>query len=337
MQVDTTREDLLRSARSVLMLEGVARTPIDLALDLRARGWTVDAGHLEDLMTRAEAVFLRVGDGFVALPETAEPPSTPTITREQLHDRLARKLAAPWWRVLALQSAYPPLPQAPLSDLARRLDEDRRGRVFRVAKVYDRHCWLVAWIDGVTLTRRENLRQWACWEIDDLPSWQPSRDPVQPRYQALPAHRLALVRPAPDAAGMAELLLEELTATGARPQDVWIEPVPADGTEVDNRERRLAESRSTLTATPVPGRHAAPPVCRSCQEPLTAVEDVARGEHGPCWATHEPAHSEVVRHTRREWVGAIDRSAWAAMVAAPPRGGAPGLSRGRVGSATSRP
>jgi hypothetical protein len=331
MLLPAPREDLVRATRTLLSLEGVQRSAIDLALDLRARGWTVDAGHLEDVMTRADTMFLRVGDEFVLLPEAGEPPATLAITREQVHDRLTRKLSASWWRVIALRAAYPPLPQAPLSPLARRLDEDRRTRTFRVAKVHSRHAWLVAWVDQVTLVRRENLPDWACWEVCDLDRWEPGRDPVQPRYRSVPADQLVLVHPAPDAAAMAHVLLDVLTATGARPEDVWIEPVPADGAEVDARERALAQARTTSVARP--GRHAALPACRSCGGRLDNLEDTARGEHAPCWARHEPAHCEVVRHTRREWVGALDLPAWARAVAEPPRGGAPGLSRGRVGTA----
>lgn len=323
-------EDLLRAVRTLLALEGVQRSALDLALDLRARGWTVDPGHLEDVMDRAGTVFLRVGHAFVLRPDTAEPPAAPTITREEVHDRLTRKLAASWWRVLALRAAYPPLPQAPLSPLARRLDDDRRTRTFRVAKVHDRHCWLVAWVDQVTLVRRENLPSWACWEVACLDRWEPGRDPVQPRYQGLPAGELVLVCHEADASTMADTLLDVLTSTGARPQDVWIEPVPADGAEVDARERTLAGARLP-SATPA-GRHAAPPQCRSCRQRLDSLEDTARGEHAACWARREPAHSTVVRHTRREWVGAVDLPTWARTVADPPRGGAPGLSRGRVGA-----
>lgn len=332
MLLPAPREDLVRATRTLLSLEGVQRSAIDLAMDLQARGWTVDAGHLDDVMTRADTVFLRVGDEFLLLPEGAEPPAGPTISREQVHDRLTRKLGASWWRVLALRAAYPPLPQAPLSPLARRLDDDRRTRTFRVAKVHDaHHCWLLAWVDQVTLVRRENLPDWACWETSGLNRWQPGRDPVQPRYHAVPADRLVLVRPEPDAAAMAHLLLDVLTATGARPQDVWIEPVPADGAEVDARERVLEQARVPSVARP--GRHAATAACRSCGGLLEGLEDTARGEHAPCWARHEPAHSEVVRHTRRQWVGALDLSTWAHTVSEPPRGGAPGLSRGRVGTA----
>lgn len=331
MLLPAPREELVRATRALLTLDGVARSAIDLTLDLRARGWTVDAGHLEDVMTRADTVFLRVGDDFLLLPERGEPPASSTITLEQVHDRLTRKLSASWWKVLAIKAAYAPLPQAPLSELARRLDNDRRSRTFRVAKVHDRHCWLLAWVDQVTLTRRENLRDWACWEVAELGSWQPGRDPVQPRYRSLPPDQLVMVRPEPDAASMAQALLDVLTATGARPQDVWIEPVPADGAEVDARERILADARTHRPARNV-GRHAAPAACRSCGGLLDGLEDCARGEHATCWARHEPAHSEVVRHTRREWVGSLDRRTWGEMVATPPRGGAPGLSRGRVGT-----
>lgn len=332
MLLPAARDDLVRATRTLLGLEGVQRCAVDLTMDLRARGWTVDPGHLEDVMTRADSVFLRVGDEFVLLPERGEPPAGPTITREQVHDRLTRKLGASWWKVLALRAAYPPLPQAPLSELARRLDNDRRSRTFRVAKVHDRrHCWLVAWIDQVTLTRRENLPDWACWEISDLPTWQPGRDPVQPRYRGLPPDQLALVRPAPDATSMADVLLDVLTSTGARPQDVWIEPVPADGAEVDARERALSLARAPQPPR-TPGRHLAAAACRSCGGLLDGLEDSARGEHTACWAGHEAAHSEVVRHTRRQWVGALDLPTWARSVAEPPRGGAPGLSRGRVGT-----
>jgi hypothetical protein len=341
MLLSAPRQDLIRAATDMLSRREEPRSADDLAMDLRSRGWTVDVGHLTQVLTRADRLFLRVGDSFRALPGAVDPEALreqATVTREQLQVQLAKLLSSPWWRIVTVRAAFPPLPEEPVTQLARRLDADRRGRVFRVAKVHDdRYCRLLAWVDQVTLTRQENLRRWPCWQVDRLAAWRPGRGPLHLRYESLPAEQVALVRAERDAERMAALLLDELAVAGVRPEDVWLEPVPVDGTEVEARQRVLAEARrpapAPATGSAAPGRHAAAPRCGFCSGPLTGLEDAARRAHGPCWDAAEPAASAVLRFTRAEWVGAMSLEAWAALVAAPPQGGAPGLSRGRVGNA----
>jgi len=286
MLLSAPREDLLRASRSMLAERSAPTSPHDLAVELRGRGWTVDARHLEQVLVRAERVFLRVGDGFLALPapRDGDDPlgsAAPEVSVQELQAHLVRLLSSPWWRLVALRAAFPPPAEEPATAVARRLEADRRARVFRVAKVRpQRRRRLVAWVDQVTLVRQESLRSWPCWAVRDLPGWRPGPGPVNLRYEGLPPHEVALVRSEPDAGAMAELLLTELMAAGVRPADVWIEPVPVDGTGVEARQRELA--------------------------------------------------SGVVAP---EWVGAVGLAELAALVADPPQGGAPGLSRGRVGQA----
>jgi hypothetical protein len=334
MLVSAPFHDLVRACAALMTEGGRPRDADDLAMDLRARGWTVDTAHLEHVLTQSDKVFLHSGSGFTLLPRGNEPPAGPEVSRADVLARLTRKLRAPWWRVLAVRSAYPPLTEEPTSSLARTLEADRRSRTFRVAKVHDdHHVWLLAWLDAVTAPRRESLPSWSCWQVADLAGWVPALNPVQPRYQGLPPRDVVIVHAATDAPAMADVLLRALESTRARPQDVWIEPVPADGAEVDARSRLLADSARPWQ--PPVGRRAAIPTCRWCGVPLTTVEDAARGADGACWAVHEPFESAALRFTRQEWVGALDRTRWAALVADPPRGGAPGLSRGRVGAGTS--
>lgn len=329
MLLSAPSQDLVRACAALLPPHGAARDAEDLAMDLRARGWTVDTAHLVDALTHADRVFLRTGDTFSLLPRGQEPPVAEEISRADVHARLTRKLAASWWRLLAVQSAYPPLAEKPTTSFARTLEADRRTRTFRVAKVHDRrHVWLLAWLDEVTVPRRESLPAWSCWRVSDLAGWEPGRNPVQPRYEGLPPSELVVVHAAADAAAMADVILRVLDSTKARPRDIWVEPVPADGSEVDSRTRVLAESRRPWR--PGSGRRVAAPVCRWCGQPLVTPEDAGRGADAACWAVHEPFSSATLRFTRPEWVGAIDRAEWAALVADPPRGGAPGLSRGRV-------
>ncbi|GAB2685171.1 hypothetical protein [Thalassiella azotivora] len=328
MLLSAPSHDLVRACAALLGASG-RRDAEELAMDLRARGWTVDTCHLQQVLEQADGVFMRIGDSFTLLPRGAEPPAAPEISREDLHARLTRKLRASWWKVLAVRSAYPPLAEEPTSALAKTLERDRRNRTFRVAKVHDgRYVWLLAWLDEVTVPRRESLPSWSCWHVPTLASWEPGQNPVQPRYQGLPPNEVAVVHPAADAAAMADVLLRALESTRARPQDVWIEPVPVDGAELDVRGRVLAESARPWE--PATGRRAAQPLCYWCRSPLTTNEDVGRGADAACWAVHEPFESAALRFTRQEWVGAIDRPEWQALVADPPRGGAPGLSRGRV-------
>ena len=281
MLLSAPREDLVRAARDLLSQRMAPTSAHDLATELRARGWTVDTGHLEQVLTRAEAVFLRVGDGFLVLPPSDGAPAEETIaevTVEELQAHLTRLLTSPWWRLVALRAAFPPPAEEPATAVARRLEADRRARVFRVAKVRpQRRRRFFAWVDQVTLTRQESLRSWPCWEVRQLTEWRLGRGPVNLRYEGLPPTDVVLVRAETDAEAMASLLLGELLAAGVRPGDVWIEPVPVDGGEVEARQREIA-------AGAVP-----------------------------------------------EWVGTVDLPQFAALVADPPQGGAPGLSRGRVG------
>ncbi|MFP5336428.1 MAG: hypothetical protein ACLGIV_14065 [Actinomycetes bacterium] len=289
MLLSAPRDSLVRASQEVLAARTAPTSAHDLAVELRGRGWTVDTGHLEQVLTRADRAFLKVGDGFLPLPapRDGEDPlgeGTPEVSLEELQAHLVRLLASPWWRLVALRAAFPPPDEEPATAVARRLDADRRARVFRVAKVRpQRRRRLVAWVDQVTLVRQESLRSWPCWAVRELPRWRPGPGPVNLRYEGLPPHEVALVRSEPDAGAMAELLLTELMAAGVRPGDVWIEPVPVDGTAVEARQAELA------------GGTVAP-----------------------------------------EWVGAVSLSEFAALVADPPQGGAPGLSRGRVGQAPAR-
>jgi len=321
-------QDLVRAC-AALLPDGARRTAEDLAMDLRGRGWTVDTAHLEYVLSGADRVFLHAGDSFTLLPRGSEPPASQQITRDDVHARLTRKLQASWWRVIAVQSAYPPPLDPPTTAFARALEVDRRTRVIRVAKVHDgQHLWMLAWIDQVSVPRRESLPAWSCWRVDQLEEWEPGRNPVQPRYEGAEPSELVVVHAAADAPAMADVILRALEGTKARPQDIWIEPVPADGAEVDARARTLAESRQPWR--PGRGRRVAAPACKWCGRELVSVEEVGRGSDAACWAVHEPFASAALRFTRPEWVGALDRSAWAEVVADPPRGGAPGLSRGRV-------
>ena len=283
MLLSAPRGELVRAAREVLSDRSAPTSSHDLAIDLRARGWTVDTGHLEQLLTHAERVFLRVGEGFLALPAAEGSlldDGVSAVTVEELHGHLTRLLTSPWWRLVALRAAFPPPAEEPATSVARRLDADRRARVFRVAKVRpQRRRRLFAWVDQVTLTRQESLRSWPCWQVRQLPEWQLGPGPVNLRYEGLPPDEVVLVRAENDADAMATVLLAELLAAGVRPGDVWIEPVPVDGSEVEARQREIAAG-------------AAP-----------------------------------------HWVGTVTLPEFAALVADPPQGGAPGLSRGRVGQA----
>lgn len=286
MLLSAPREDLVRAARFLLAERTVPASAHDLAMDLRSRGWTVDTGHLEQVLTRADNAFIRVGDGFLPLPPGADggdplDAGAPEVTLQELHGHLTRLLSSPWWRLVALRAAFPPPAEEPATAVARRLEADRRSRVFRVAKVRpQRRRRLMAWVDHVTLTRQESLRSWPCWEVRQLGQWRVGPGPVNLRYEGLPPHEVALVRSETSADAMAEVLLTELVAAGVRPGDVWIEPVPVDGAEVEARQREIT-------------------------------------------AGHVPP----------EWVGTVDLEEFAALVADPPQGGAPGLSRGRVGRA----
>ncbi|MFZ5871795.1 MAG: hypothetical protein ACOYXW_14885 [Actinomycetota bacterium] len=289
MLLSAPREDLVQASRILLGERTAPTSAHDLAIELRSRGWTVDTGHLEQVLARTDRVFLRVGDGFLALPAPRDgdgpvAAAPPEVSAEELSAHLVRLLASPWWRLVAVRAAFPPPLEEPATAVARRLDADRRARVFRVAKVRpQRRRLLIAWVDQVTLVRQESLRSWPCWAVRDLPRWRPGPGPVNLRYEGLPPQEVALVRAEPDAGAMAELLLTELMAAGVRPGDVWIEPVPVDGRGVEARQRELAA-----------------------------------GAVAP------------------EWVGAITLDELAGLVADPPQGGAPGLSRGRVGEAPRR-
>lgn len=328
MLAPSSSGDLVRAAADALLRADAPRDAFDLAVDLRGRGWTVESDHLDAVLTRTSEVFLRVGDTYRLLPEGSPAAARHEVTWEQVREELLRMLVAPWWSVLLLHAAHAPPAEEPTSDLARRMADERRSRVYRVAKVHDTHCWLLAWVDHVTLTRRDALPGWSCWAVADLPGWAPGRDPLQLRYTAVDPAAAALVRAEATHAAMADLLVAELSRGDAAAGDVWIEPVPVDGPEVEARERTLTLARRPQQST---GRHAAQPACRWCAGVLTDVEDRGRGAHAGCWAAEEPAESAVVCHTRRDWVGAVDRDSFAALVATPPRGGARGLSRGRVG------
>lgn len=283
MLLSAPRGELVRATREVLADRTAPTSPHDLAMDLRARGWTVDTGHLEQVLTRTERVFLRVGEGFLALPGadgSLVDDGLAEVTVEELHGHLTRLLTSPWWRLVAMRAAFPPPAEEPATTVAKRLEADRRARVFRVAKVRpQRRRRFFAWVDQVTLTRQESLRSWPCWQVRQLEQWQLGPGPVNLRYEGLPPHEVALVRTEGDADAMATLLLGELLAAGVRPGDVWIEPVPVDGSEVEARQREIAAG--------------APP----------------------------------------HWVGTVTLPEFAALVMDPPQGGAPGLSRGRVGQA----
>lgn len=283
MLLSAPRGELVRAARGVLSQRTAPTSPHDLAMDLRARGWTVDTGHLEQVLARSESIFLRVGDGFLALPPVdgaVDDDALTEVTVEELHAHLTRLLTSPWWRLVALRAAFPPPAEEPATAVAKRLDADRRARVFRVAKVRpQRRRRFFAWVDQVTLTRQESLRSWPCWEVRQLTDWRLGPGPVNLRYEGLPPNEVVLVRAENDADAMASVLLGELLDAGVRPGDVWIEPVPVDGGEVEARQR------------------------------------------------------EIVSGAAPHWVGTVTLPEFAALVADPPQGGAPGLSRGRVGQA----